>query len=95
MSNKKEKVEFVRPEAFEAVDEELSNAMNLLDERNIRIAELLNSETRGDLPFLNQPADEPVSTAATTAVPAPTEDSTPEPAAAPPAKRATPRVRRN
>ena len=57
MSNKKEKVEFVRGEAFDAVDEELSSAMSLLDETNTRIAELLNTESRGDLPFVNMPPE--------------------------------------
>ena len=83
MSNKKEKVEFVRTEQFEAVEDELSQAMGLLDETNARIIELLNSETRGDLPYLNMPPD-----------PA---DAGPAPAGEEPAetaKKATPRVRR-
>lgn len=89
MSNKKEKVEFVRPEAFEAVDEELSSAMSLLDETNTRIAELLNSETRGDLPFLNQPPDTPAPDATPVATPEPTTATATSP------KPATPRVRKN
>ncbi len=41
----KEKVHFIRSTDFEAVDEELSEAMSGLDEANSRILELLNSET--------------------------------------------------
>ncbi len=79
MSAKKEKVEFVRGEAFEAVEDELGVAMNLLDETNARIAELLNSETRGDLPFINdtEPAAPPADTAAVAAETAPPSPATP------------------
>ena len=56
MSAKKEKVEIIRTEAFEAVDDELGLAMNALEESNARIAELLSTEARGDLPFRNEPA---------------------------------------
>lgn len=93
MSNKKEKVEFVREEAFEAVEDELSLALNALEASNARILELLNSESRGDLPFLNMPPDspEPANASETAAeVPAP-EASAPEAA---PMPKATPRVRK-
>jgi len=52
---KKEKVEFIRTEQFEAVDDELGNAMSALDEANTRILDLLATEARGDLPGLNSP----------------------------------------
>lgn len=91
MSNKKEKVEFVREEAFEAVEDELSLALNALEASNARILELLNSESRGDLPFLNMPPEAPE--------PAITGEAAAEaPAAlapeAAPAAKATPRVRK-
>lgn len=49
MSNKKEKVEFVRSNEFEAVEDELGSALELLEQANARISELLNSESRGGI----------------------------------------------
>lgn len=86
MTTKKEKVEFVRSQQFEAVDDELSQAMSLLEEKNARIAELLSSEARGDLPFLNMPPDASEQTAEAAAADVqPANEGT---------KKATPRVRR-
>lgn len=82
MSTKKEKVEFVRTEQFEAVEEELMQAMGLLEEKNAQIIALLESESRGDLPFLETGAE-----------PEAPEASVADAAGAAP-KKATPRVRR-
>lgn len=41
---KKEKVEIVRSEEFETVDQELADAMALLDQVNARVIDLLESE---------------------------------------------------
>lgn len=91
MSNKKEKVEFVREEAFEAVEDELSLALNALEASNARILELLNSESRGDLPFLNMPPDTPEKPSEGEASQQDSTDTAPE---AEPAAKATPRVRK-
>lgn len=41
---KKEKVPLIRSDDFEAVDQELADALASLDEVNARVCELLNSE---------------------------------------------------
>lgn len=40
----KEKVAFVRSKDFESIDEELGNALNLLEEANDRVSHLLETE---------------------------------------------------
>lgn len=83
---KKEKVEFIRTEQFEAVDDELGNAMSALDEANTRILDLLGTEARGDLPGLDSP---PIDAPGATPVYGESDDP-PAPAKAP----GTPRVRK-
>lgn len=65
---KKEKVEFIRGDDFDAVDDELGSAMNALDAANTRIVDLLATEARGDLPGLDSPPVDPPLDAPITAV---------------------------
>lgn len=46
--SKKEKLKINRTDNFESVDEELSEAMALLDETNARVLGLLEGEEEGD-----------------------------------------------
>jgi len=46
--SRKENVKIVRPDDFESIDEELAQAMVLLDETNSRVLDLLTSETVDD-----------------------------------------------
>lgn len=90
MSHKKEKVDFVRSQEFEAVEDELASALERLEASNARISQLLDTESRGDLPFLNDPEER----AAPPAAEAPPAPSTPRvrrargPASAEPAEAA-------
>jgi hypothetical protein len=45
--SKKEKVNFVRDQQFESLEDELDSAMGSLDQQNERIAHLLEHELRG------------------------------------------------
>lgn len=54
MANK-EKVNFIRSNDFESVDEELTAALNQLENANERIVQLLESQTRGPGPETDSP----------------------------------------
>lgn len=60
---KKEKVDIVRSEEFESVDQELADAMALLDQVNARVIDLLQGERPPAPAAAGVLADEPASAA--------------------------------